>query len=182
MSSRESASMLTTVHIENHALTGQIEIRQTPDRVFQSLIDPDQGIRWWGSPDTYTVTGFYLERAVGGRWRLQALSWAHEAFEISGQVVEFDPPRVLAYTWNPSWRAIPTTVVRFELEPTRTGTRLHFRHSGFARDNAGLETHHYGWPLVLGWLNRHLKSGTKVLRPSGPGDALGDQVLYYAVD
>ncbi len=46
-------------------------------------------------------------------------------FKANGEVLEFDPPRLLAYTWMANWHAQTSrrTVVRWELTPAARGPR-----------------------------------------------------------
>ena len=146
--------MAAEVRIDRHAVIGEILIEARPEQVFRALTDPRQVISWWGSPDIYRVDEFFLEPIVGGNWELHAVGWANETFQVSGSVLEYDPPRLLVFTWNPSWQPLETTVVRFDLTAEGEATRVRLRHEGFSHDRPGLEQHRYGWPLVLGWLQR----------------------------
>ena len=130
----------------------EIEIDRPPERVFQALIEPDEVLQWWGSPDIYMVTAFALEPVEGGQWRLSATGFKGERFDVAGKILRYEPNRLLSFTWNPSWQPMPETTVEFALTPIPSGTRVQFRHTGFSRDLPGYETHLYGWPLVLNWL------------------------------
>ena len=64
-------------------------------------------------------------------------------FECHGEIPEFDPPRVLAYTWMGNWHddATRRTLVRWELTPKASGTHVKVMHSGLtdhARSPQGL--------------------------------------------
>jgi uncharacterized protein YndB with AHSA1/START domain len=47
-------------------------------------------------------------------------------FECHGEILEFDPPRLLVYTWYGNWHVNKSlrTVVRWELTPDAAGTRV----------------------------------------------------------
>ena len=63
-------------------------------------------------------------------------------------------PRVLAFTWLPSWDEEATeTLVRFDLDEQDGVTRVRLTHSGFATE--GSRVRHQGWPQILGWLKSH---------------------------
>lgn len=143
---------------ERRSVTTEVWIDVSPQRVFRALTDPRDILCWWGAPEVYRVEEFRLDPRVGGRWSLRALGFRKDTFEVSGEVVEYSPPRSLAFTWKPGWEALPTTTVRFELTEERGGTRLRLVHSGFPRDSAGLEEHLYGWPWVLEWLGEFLRA------------------------
>jgi uncharacterized protein YndB with AHSA1/START domain len=63
-----------------------------------------------------------------------------------------DPPRLLVYTWIPSWTSDLKTAVRWELTPQNSGTLLKLRHSGFAGNTKAAQDHGNGWPRVLDWM------------------------------
>lgn len=67
-------------------------------------------------------------------------------------MLEFDPPRLLAYTWIANWHADPArrTVVRWELTPTPAGTKLKVTHSGLAQEPVSRKDYSSGWPGVVG--------------------------------
>src|SRR4029453_2279517 len=57
--------------------------------------------------------------------------------------------------WERTWDDYAVTTVRYDLEPTATGTRLRVTHTGFAdRDMAAAGTGE-GWKRVLQWLAAH---------------------------
>jgi len=63
-------------------------------------------------------------------------------------------PRVLAFTWLPSWDEEATeTLVRFDLDEQDGVTRVRLTHSGFATE--GSRARHQGWPQILGWLKSY---------------------------
>ena len=75
---------------------------------------------------------FFANMRVGGKWSSDGEDGEGRAFEVSGEYLEIDPPRLLAYTWVASWTGDVKTTVRWELEPTAQGTLVRIRHSGFA--------------------------------------------------
>jgi uncharacterized protein YndB with AHSA1/START domain len=81
-----------------------------PERVWRAITDPDELAAWF--PDT--IEG---EFAPGAEVRFP--KFVEMDLPAVGKVTEFDPPRLLAYTWGPS-------TLRFELEPDGDGCRLVF--------------------------------------------------------
>lgn len=60
-------------------------------------------------------------------------------------MIEFEPPRAVAYTWDWCDRPLGArTVVRFELEVDGAGTIVRLSHTGF-REQDQRETHRRGW-------------------------------------
>jgi uncharacterized protein YndB with AHSA1/START domain len=69
-------------------------------------------------------------------------------FAVTGEYLEVDPPRLLVQTWVAG--EVKTTV-RWELTPTKQGTLVKIRHSGFAAHPEVAKSYR-GWPRMLGWL------------------------------
>jgi len=76
-------------------------------------------------------------------------------FETSGEIVEFDPPRTLTYSWFANFHSDPTyrSIVRWELTSEGGGTLVKMTHSGLKGlpDGAGYAE---GWPGVVDGLVR----------------------------
>ena len=70
---------------------------------------------------------------------------------VTGEYLEIDPPRVLAFTWEPTWERIHPTVVRI-VTAIPAGTRVLLTHSGWGEATQARSSHEQGWPQVLGWL------------------------------
>ena len=72
-------------------------------------------------------------------------------FECHGEILEFDPPRLLVYTWYGNWHENKSlrTVVRWELTPEGRGTHVKVTHSGLAQEPAARKDYSSGWPGVL---------------------------------
>ena len=72
-------------------------------------------------------------------------------FECHGHITEFDPPRVLAYTWYANWHDDSTrrTLVRWELTPRNNGTHVKVTHSGLANLPIARKDYGGGWPGVV---------------------------------
>src|SRR4029077_11149758 len=75
-------------------------------------------------------------------------------FKASGEILEHDPPRLLAYTWIANWHEQPgrTTVVRWELTPIGKSTRVKVTHSGLAQEPVARQDYSGGWPGVVEYL------------------------------
>jgi uncharacterized protein YndB with AHSA1/START domain len=137
------------------AIKGEVEIEAPPESVFEALTNPAEMAEWWGSADTYRTKNWKVDLRVGGGWSCDAES-PRGVSKVNGTYLEIDPPRKLAYTWNPSWQTGPETRVEFRLEKIASGTRLRLLHSGFEGQEESQKGHSEGWQRVLGWLNKHL--------------------------
>jgi uncharacterized protein YndB with AHSA1/START domain len=142
-------------------LVSEIEIAATADRVFQALVDPRQVVKWWGQHGMYRCTEFTSDLRPGGKWRAAGIGPDGGPFEVTGEYLEVDPPRLLAHTWVASWTGPVKTIVRWELDPKNQSTRLRIRHSGIAAHPELAESYR-GWSRMLGWLQAFLQAGATV--------------------
>jgi uncharacterized protein YndB with AHSA1/START domain len=158
--------------LENDAVTAEIEIAAPPERVFKALTDPGQLFTWWGKEPSVVLNKFEMEGRKGGRWRFEcrpAPGAQHgdvekqlqknqaQQFEAHGEVLECDPPRLLVWSWIANWHEHPAarTIVRWELSPTKTGTRVRVTHSGLAQEPISRKDYGAGWQGVLQLLKNY---------------------------
>ena len=93
----------------------------------------------------------------GGSWLTQGVAADGTTFSVAGEYREIDRPRVLAFTWLPSWEAnAPQSLVRFDLDEKDGVTTVRLTHSGLT--TAASRDHHQGWPQVLAWLRGYVES------------------------
>ncbi|HET9953313.1 MAG TPA: SRPBCC domain-containing protein [Polyangiaceae bacterium] len=137
-------------------ILARIDIAAPPERVFRALTS-DELTKWWGSAEMYRVTEFRIDLRSGGSWRSDGVGADGTTFHVGGTVLEFEPPRKLVQTWEPSWETdAPPTTLSYLLEPIETGTRVTVRHTGFSDRVASCESHATGWVRVLGWLESYI--------------------------
>jgi len=152
---------MTTTEPDRDVITSEIHIAAPPERVFQALVDPEQVVKWWGGQgeeQSFRCTHFECDLRPGGKWRSVGVDAEARPFEVAGEVLEVNPPRLLVYTWVASWSAQVKTTVRWELEPTDRGTLLRHQHSGL-RAHPDLARSFRGWPRMLGWLQSFVERG-----------------------
>lgn len=137
-----------------------IIINAKPEGVWRSWVDEINA--WWTKPyyiDAERVTGLRIESRLGG---LFIEEWGQDAGYVIGQVIEWLPPRRLAYTWSEkSWGGI-TTLVRLEFLPEGDNTRLTLLHDGFERLPDGVEQragYENGHADLLGKLKAYIEKG-----------------------
>ncbi|MGA7078993.1 MAG: SRPBCC domain-containing protein [Terriglobales bacterium] len=145
----------TAVTPDQDAIICEIEIEAPADRVFRALTDSGQLMRWF-TDASCPVKSWQMEARLGGSY-----SYATEKgnfkvnevseFECHGEIVEFDPPRLLVYTWIANWHLAPRkkTVVRWELTPSALGTHVRVTHSGLAQESVARKDYSGGWPGVV---------------------------------
>lgn len=157
---------------DNNTIEAEVFIAAPPARVFQALTDVNQMPKWWGQEGMYRITGYEADLRPGGKWSSIGTAADGTEFRIDGEYLEIDPPRLLVYTWNPTFATTRNTVVRCELEardvhglqgrgPHRvgTGTVVKIRHTGFAGNLDQLKGHSEGWKRVFTWLKAYVENG-----------------------
>lgn len=153
----------TVVTPDQDALVSEVHIAAPPERVFQALLDPKQVMRWWTNAECQ-IEAFAMEPKVGGRWRYDSKKSEMNIngvskFHCDGEVLEYDPPRVLAYTWIANWHERPAqrTVVRWELAASLGGTLLRVMHSGLRDLPVSRKDYAGGWPGVVDQLKKFIE-------------------------
>jgi uncharacterized protein YndB with AHSA1/START domain len=153
----------TIVTPDQDAVVSEIEIAAPAARVFQALTDADQ-LRRWFSDASCPVHRWEMDARLGGRYRYTtekgtAIVNNVSEFECHGEILEYDPPRVLVYTWFGNWHDDVTrrTVVRWELTPTKTGTHVKVTHSGLATLPIARKDYSGGWTGVVEMLKKFIE-------------------------
>ena len=78
---------------------------------------------------------------VGGKWRSDGLGADGTPFHVSGEYLEYPPPRLLVHTWVASYMGELKTTVRWELKAEKGGTQVTLRHRGFAGNAEAVKSH-----------------------------------------
>jgi uncharacterized protein YndB with AHSA1/START domain len=160
MSSIKGNSIITA---DNDALITEIHIAAPPERVFKALTDSGQLARWFTSPECPAKL-WEMDARRGGRYRYATekgtvvVNGVSE-FECHREILEFDPPRLLAYSWIANWHNDKSrrTVVRWELSPDAAGTHVKVIHSGLAQENVARKDYSGGWRGVLEMLKNFVE-------------------------
>ncbi len=142
-------------------------IKTTPERLWQALTDPAFTRRYWGA-------------TFASDWKAGSpMIWEYGGVRIADPaqvVLESDPYRRLAYTWQTITPEFARTVgfseeyfakvaaerrskVSFEIEPHGEVVKLTVIHDDFESDSAMLESISGGWPMILASLKTLLESG-----------------------
>jgi uncharacterized protein YndB with AHSA1/START domain len=139
----------------------EITIAASPERIFSALSDPAQRVQWWGAEGRFKTKHMESDLRVGGAWLVTGDGVGGYPFTLSGEYRVVEPPRVLEFSWRPSWQSDMTeSVVRFELEPRGSATLVRITHSGLSGDAARMQ--HKGWPDVLAWLKGFVETNSHV--------------------
>jgi len=143
------------VTADQDAVICEVDIAAPPGRVFEALTDPDQLARWF-TDAACPVRFWKVDARKGGAYSYATEKGNFEIngvseFECHGEILEYDPPRLLVYTWIANWHLDKqhATVVRWELTPTAAGTHVKVTHSGLAPEPAAREDYRSGWVGVV---------------------------------
>lgn len=131
-----------------------VEIAAPPERVYRALAS-EEIVQWWGSDDLYRTQKWEGDVRPGGKWRVIGRGADGQDFEVKGEYLQTDAPKLLSHTWEPDWGGGQPTRVTYRLESIEGGTRVTVRHEGFdSRESC--QSHGNGWLRVLEWLKNHL--------------------------
>lgn len=123
-----------------------------PADVFRAMTDAKQLPRWWG-PRGFTVPRLEIDPQAGGDYEFEMQPPEGEAFRLSGEFLQVDPPSHLVYTfrWDPPDPDDRETVVTLSLQEQGNGTEVELTHGEFtAEERQAL--HEGGWADSFGRL------------------------------
>jgi len=153
----------TRVTPNQDGIVSEIHIAAPPQRVFKALTDSAE-LRQWFTDPSCPIHRWEMDARPGGKYRYDTEMGAHEVnqvrkFECHGEIVEFDPPRVLAYTWIANWHDDKqrATLVRWELAPQSGGTHVKVTHSGLANEAVARKDYSSGWTGVMQYLKQFVE-------------------------
>ena len=142
--------------VANDTIVEEITIRAPADRIFTALTSPEERVRWWGAEGRFTATHVESDLRPGGNWVMRGTAFGGRPFTIQGVYREIDRPRLLVFTWLPSWQDDPIeTLVSFDILEKDGVTTVRVTHSGLATESARAQ--HRGWPDILAWLKSYVE-------------------------
>lgn len=148
---------------DQDVVVSEIQIAAPPERVFQELTDAPQLRRWFTNPSCPTHL-WEMDARPGGRYRYTTEKGTVvvnnvSEFECHVEILEYEPPRLLAYTWIANWHDDKSrrTVVRWELVPRFGGTQVKVTHSGLAQEPTAHKDYSGGWPGVVEQLKKFIE-------------------------
>jgi len=153
----------TIVTPDQDAIVSETDISAPVERVFKALTSAGELKRWFTSPEC-PVKFWKMDARLGGSYSYATDQGAVvvnnvSQFECHGKIVEFDPPRLLAYIWIANWHddTARRTLVRWELTPKAGGTHVKVTHSGLAQEPVARKDYTGGWPGVLAMLRQFVE-------------------------
>lgn len=149
------------------AVVSEIEIAAPPERVYEALTNSAQLSQWFKGDSSCPMKYWRMDARKGGSYGYATQKGSFEVngvseFECHGEILEFDPPRLLVYTWIGNWHLDKqkATIVRWELTPTAGGTHVKVTHSGLAQEPAARQDYSGGWRGVVEKLRVFTESKT----------------------
>jgi uncharacterized protein YndB with AHSA1/START domain len=133
----------------------EIAIKAPAQRIFDALTNPSQRTKWWGAEGRFQTAHIESDLRPGGKWMMRGNGMGGKPFTVSGEYRQIEPPRLLVFTWLPTWQedAIES-LVRFDLEEKNGVTTVRLTRSGLTDSS---RTSHKGWPQVLTWLQGYVE-------------------------
>src|SRR5438552_3058519 len=138
------------------ALHLEKRLEASPEDVFAACVHPEKLAEWWG-PAGFSSQVIDLEAGEGGRYRIRMQPPEGEAFHLSGEFLEVEPPTRIVYTfdWEEPDPDDQETVVTLTFERSGEDTRVVLDQSTF-RTEARYELHRDGWTEAFERLERAL--------------------------
>jgi uncharacterized protein YndB with AHSA1/START domain len=161
----ESTMATTQITPDNDAVVSEIFIAAPPERVFKALTTREQALQWGGSPE-FAMTKWEMDPRRGGKWvfvaneQNPAGKYANTDLVHHGEILEFELPRLLKYTWFASWHADPLhkTIVRWELSAVSGGTQVKVTQSGLAPMHEDCKGYAQVWPGLVTRIKQFVES------------------------
>jgi uncharacterized protein YndB with AHSA1/START domain len=130
-------------------------IEASAEKLWQALTDAAFTERYWfGNRVTSDWT-------VGSTYRFAS----HGKPMVEGKVLESDPPRRLAYSWDVVKEGVarePTSHVTFDLVPRGKVVKLTVTHNELDDRGETLRSISQGWPMVMASLKSFLETGREL--------------------
>jgi uncharacterized protein YndB with AHSA1/START domain len=127
-------------------------IAARPAIVFEALATAEGIASWWG-PDDMPVLAAEFDARRGGAYRVRFQTRDGAQHEAYGIILDLDPPRRLAISWNYAIGGEPEeagniSLIEFELQPIDGGVELTLTQSELKNEVSRL-SHESGWAAAL---------------------------------
>lgn len=116
-----------------------------PPEVFRLFSEADELVKWWG-PAGFSVPSLDFNPAVGSSYRIEMQPPEGDAFYLTGEFREVDPPTRLSFTfvWEPADPDDVETLVELSFRADGDSTEVDFRQGPFKTEERR-ELHRNGW-------------------------------------
>ncbi len=136
---------------ESRVLNHQYYIRAPPKKVFEAISSPALLTTWLANTAD-------LSPRKGGRY---SLGWT-DGPTHTGEIVEFEPGKSIAFAWEWPGVSLKGTVFRLSVEPKEAGSLLVVEHSGFPKLEEWTDLYggaEWGWTYFAMNLKSVLETG-----------------------
>jgi uncharacterized protein YndB with AHSA1/START domain len=146
-----------------------------PEFVYTTYIETSAEKLWHALTDGDFTERYWFGHRAASDWKVGSLfRFAKQGKPtIEGKVLESDPPRRLAYTWDPRSTDAErerTSRVTFDIEPRGKVVKLTVTHDNLDEGGKTFRDISGGWPMVLASLKSILETG-RVLTIDPPSNA-----------
>jgi uncharacterized protein YndB with AHSA1/START domain len=132
---------------ETDALTLEFKrvLPAAPSEVYRLFSDSDELAKWWG-PAGFSVPSLDFIPAVGSSYRIEMRPSEGDAFHLTGEFREVEPPTRLSFTfvWDPPDPDDVETLVELSFRESGDSTEVDFRQGTFKTEERR-ELHRNGW-------------------------------------
>lgn len=125
--------------MSNDRYVNLLHIAASPERVWEALTEPEFLKRFWFGRDVR------IGKAVGEPFEI----WHDGEQTDAGEILAYDPPRTLAYSFRNLSMDEPFSRVTFTVEPNGDGTKLRLIHDQFVSESKVLPAVRGGWTAIL---------------------------------
>jgi uncharacterized protein YndB with AHSA1/START domain len=135
-----------------------------PEFVYTTYIETTVEKLWHALTDGDFTERYWFGHRVRSDWKAGSpYQFAKQGSpSIEGKVLEADPPRRLAYSWDscsPEAKRERTSRVTFDLEPRGKIIKLTVTHDNLDQGGVTLRNISAGWPMVIASLKSLLETG-----------------------
>ncbi len=129
-----------------------------PSVVFEAFTEPRELAKWWG-PEGFTTLSLDCQARVGESYRIEMQPPEGEAFWLTGEYREVEPPTRLAYTfvWEDPDPDDVETLAELSFRDLGESTEVALRQGPF-KTEARRELHLNGWTDTFDKLERLISS------------------------
>jgi uncharacterized protein YndB with AHSA1/START domain len=135
------------VAAQSGELTLELErvLPAAPSVAFAAFSDPDELAKWWG-PEGFTIPSMEFDPRVGGTYRIEMQPPEGDAFHLTGEFREVDPPASVVFTfaWEEPAPDDIETLVALSFRDLGESTQIALRQGPF-KTEARLALHRDGW-------------------------------------
>ena len=103
-------------------ILASVEVRATPERVFDALTSEEAITRWWVRPGVFDTRQWEGDVSVGGRWSASGVG-AGIPYALEGEFLQVEAPRKLIHSWHGVRAPGTPTVVTYLVEPEKSRRR-----------------------------------------------------------